>query len=52
MSCKRVYKSAISHEDVTLVILDGRGKHFDPDVVDAYLDIQPQFMEIAEKYRD
>jgi putative two-component system response regulator len=52
MSCKRVYKSAISHEDVTLVILDGRGKHFDPDVVDAYLEIQPQFVEIAEKYRD
>jgi response regulator RpfG family c-di-GMP phosphodiesterase len=52
MSCKRVYKSAISHEDVTSVILDGRGKHFDPDVVDAYLEIQPQFVEIAERYKD
>lgn len=52
MSCKRVYKSAIAHEDVTSVILDGRGRHFDPDVVDAYLEIQQQFVEIAEKYRD
>ncbi len=52
MSCKRVYKSAIPHEDVTSVIIEGRGKHFDPDVVDAYLEIQPLFVEIAEKYRD
>jgi len=52
MSCKRVYKSAISHEEVTAVILQGSGKHFDPDVVEAYLEIQLQFVEIAEMYRD
>jgi putative two-component system response regulator len=52
MSCKRVYKSAIAHEEVTSVILDGRGKHFDPDVVDAYLSIQHEFVEIAQKYHD
>lgn len=52
MSCKRVYKSAIAHDDVTSVILDGRGRHFDPDVVDAFLEIQQQFVEIAEKYSD
>lgn len=52
MSCKRVYKSAIGHEEVTSVILEGRGKHFDPDVVDAFMTIQHHFIEIAEKYRD
>jgi response regulator RpfG family c-di-GMP phosphodiesterase len=52
MSCKRVYKSAIAHDDVTSVILDGRGRHFDPDVVDAFLEIQQLFVEIAEKYSD
>jgi response regulator RpfG family c-di-GMP phosphodiesterase len=52
MSCRRVYKSAIAHEEVTSVIVEGRGKHFDPDVVDAYLEIQYQFVEIAAKYRD
>jgi response regulator RpfG family c-di-GMP phosphodiesterase len=52
MSCKRVYKSAIAHEEVTSVILEGRGKHFDPDVVDAFLEIQHHFIEIAEKFRD
>ncbi|MDO8988576.1 MAG: HD domain-containing protein [Sideroxyarcus sp.] len=52
MSCRRVYKSAIAHDEVTTVIVEGRGKHFDPDVVDAYLEIQHQFVEIAERYRD
>jgi response regulator RpfG family c-di-GMP phosphodiesterase len=52
MSCKRVYKSAIAHEEVTSVILEGRGKHFDPDVVDAFLAAQHEFIAIAEKYRD
>jgi response regulator RpfG family c-di-GMP phosphodiesterase len=52
MSCKRVYKSAIAHEEVISVIIEGKGKHFDPDVVDAFLRIQHHFIEIAEKYRD
>jgi response regulator RpfG family c-di-GMP phosphodiesterase len=52
MSCKRVYKSAIAHEEVTSVIIEGRGKHFDPDVVDAFIAIQHHFIEIAETYRD
>lgn len=52
LSCKRVYKSAISHDEVLTIILEGRGKHFDPDVVDAFVAIQQQFIEIADKYRD
>jgi len=52
MSCKRIYKLAIAHDEVTSAILEGRGKHFDPDVVDAYLEIQLQFVEIAEKFKD
>jgi response regulator RpfG family c-di-GMP phosphodiesterase len=52
MSCKRVYKSAIAHDEVASVIREGRGRHFDPDVVDAFLEIQPQFIEIAERFRD
>jgi len=52
MSCRRVYKSAIAHDEVAAVIFDGRGKHFDPDVVDSFMTIQPQFLGIAEKYSD
>jgi putative two-component system response regulator len=52
LSCKRVYKSAIAHDEVLTIILEGRGSHFDPDVVDAFMAIQQQFIEIAEKFRD
>jgi response regulator RpfG family c-di-GMP phosphodiesterase len=52
LSCKRVYKSAISHDAVVAIILEGREKHFDPDVVDAFMAIQQQFIDIAEKFRD
>ncbi|MBI4807985.1 MAG: HD domain-containing protein [Nitrosomonadales bacterium] len=52
LSCRRVYKSAMGADEVESIILEGRGKHFDPDVVDAFLEVQPQFIEIAEKYRD
>jgi putative two-component system response regulator len=34
LASKRVYKAAMSHDEARAVIRDGRGKHFDPDVVD------------------
>ncbi len=52
LSCQRVYKAAMSQNEVLAIILDGRGKHFDPDVVDAFLAVQQQFIEIADKYRN
>lgn len=50
--CKRVYKKAFSHEDAVAFIVDGRGKHFDPDVVDAFLSIQGEFIQISERFSD
>ena len=52
LSCRRVYKSAMGAEEVETIILAGRGRHFDPDVVDAFSAIQDRFVEIAEKFRD
>jgi response regulator RpfG family c-di-GMP phosphodiesterase len=52
LSCRRVYKPAMAHDDVAAIIYDGRGKHFDPDVVDSFMSIQPQFVEIAERFSD
>lgn len=52
MTCRRVYKSAIAHDEVAAFIIAGRGKHFDPDVVDAFVAVVDEFKEIAEKYRD
>jgi putative two-component system response regulator len=49
---RRVYKEGMSHEQAVAIIAEGRGKHFDPDITDAFLDIQKQFVEIATRYAD
>lgn len=49
---KRVYKPAMSHEQAKAIIVDGRGGHFDPRVVDAFLAVEPAFVAIAERYGD
>ena len=46
----RVYKDAFSEERTKEVILEGYGKHFDPDVVDAFLRAQDRFSEIKRAY--
>lgn len=49
---KRVYKPAFSHEKARDIILEGRGIHFDPDVVDAFIAVEQQFVSIARQYAD
>ena len=49
---KRVYKDAFSHEKAREIILEGRGSHFDPDVVDAFLAIEEEFVRIAAGHKD
>ncbi|MDH2434293.1 two-component system response regulator [Pokkaliibacter sp. MBI-7] len=49
---KRIYKPAMPHEQARDIIVEGRGKHFDPDVVDAFLTIQQQFIEISKRFSD
>jgi putative two-component system response regulator len=49
---RRVYKSGISHEQATQVIVEGRGSHFDPDVVDAFLALAQEFQGIAQTFAD
>jgi putative two-component system response regulator len=49
---KRVYKEAMSHELAVKIILDGRGVHFDPDLVDVFEQICDSFRDIALKFQD
>lgn len=49
---RRVYKPPLSHEEATEIIKDGRGKHFDPDVVDAFLDISDECRDISRQFVD
>lgn len=49
---KCVYKAAMTHEQAAAIILAGRGTHFDPDVVDAFIQDQAKFIETARYYAD
>lgn len=52
LSCKRHYKEAFAPERVRAMMVDGRGSHFDPRLLDAFLQLQDVFLGIAEHYRD
>lgn len=43
----RVYKEGISHREAVQIISENKGRHFDPDVVDAFLELQEDFKAIA-----
>jgi putative two-component system response regulator len=49
---KRVYKPPMSHEEAAAIIVKGKGSHFDPDVVDAFLALGNTFRNIALAYAD
>ena len=49
---RRIYKPAMSHAQAAEIIVAGRGQHFDPDVVDAFLAIQDEFQAIARRFSD
>ncbi len=49
---RRVYKEGMSHDEAVAIMREGRGTHFDPDVLDAFLRIQDTFRCIAERYTD
>lgn len=48
---KRVYKDAWAEEDVLAEIVKARGTQFDPEVVDAFLEIQEVIRAIRQKYQ-
>jgi putative two-component system response regulator len=50
--CRRVYKEAMPHDAAAAIIIEGRGQHFDPDMVDAFVSLQAEFQEIASRYAD
>jgi putative two-component system response regulator len=49
LTTARVYKPAFSHEKAKGIILEGRGKHFDPEIVDAFLNNEGRFIEIRRQ---
>ena len=48
----RAYKPAMSHAEAREIIIAGRGRHFDPDVTEAFLAGFDEFVAIARRYGD
>ena len=49
---RRVYKPSMTHDAAVQHIHEERDRHFDPAVVDAFLEIQDDFCKIALRYAD
>ena len=49
---KRVYKPPIPHQKAVSIILAEKGNHFDPDLVEAFMDLSDAFRHIAFQFAD
>jgi len=47
---RRVYKEKIPHLEAVSIMREGRGTHFDPDIIDAFMELQPEFQAIAMQF--
>lgn len=48
----KVYKEGVPHDKAVQIIFSERGAHFDPDMVDAFIEIQDAFADIATRFAD
>jgi putative two-component system response regulator len=48
----RPYKNALSDDEAFEIVKEGAGKHFDPYIIDVFLELQNEFREIKLKYPD
>ncbi|ABV37471.1 two-component response regulator [Shewanella sediminis HAW-EB3] len=49
---RRVYKPPFPHQKAVAIIQEGRGSHFDPDMVDAFLEVEDDFYSISQEFAD
>jgi putative two-component system response regulator len=49
---RRVYKAPMSFDEARAMMLAGRGTHFDPDLLDLFVEGFDAFCEIARRYPD
>ena len=49
---RRVYKDGMPYVQAVAIIREGKGQHFDPDMVEAFLEITDEFQAIAEQFAD
>ncbi len=52
LTSRRIYKAAITHDIARSMILAETGKHFDPDIVDAFIRNQDRFLAIRQTHEN
>ncbi len=52
LTTKRPYKDAFTHEHAAGIIRESAGAHFDPEVVDAFLEVEQGIIDIALALND
>ncbi|BAM04596.1 HD-GYP domain-containing protein [Phycisphaera mikurensis] len=50
LTSRRVYKDAFTHDVARSIVLEERGTHFAPEVVDAFVAGEAEFLRIRERY--
>ena len=50
LTSKRVYKPAFTHEAAVEIIVEGRGTHFDPVVVNAFTELMDDFQLVRQRF--
>lgn len=51
LTSKRIYKKAFPHDESLKMMTAEKGKHFDPDILEAFFEIKEEIHDIAIKYR-
>jgi putative two-component system response regulator len=52
LTSDRVYRAGVTHDKAVQLIFQERGSQFAPDMVDAFIEIQHTFKEIAQQHAD
>ena len=51
LTSERCYKEAIPAEDAFNIIVEGRGTHFDPDIIDIVISIKDEFISYVNEFK-
>jgi putative two-component system response regulator len=52
LTSKRVYKPAFDHQKARAIILESKGTQFDPDVVQAFINREQEFVAVSRQFHD
>ncbi|MGB3366121.1 MAG: HD domain-containing phosphohydrolase [Acidaminobacteraceae bacterium] len=52
LTTKRVYKEEFPYEKAIKIIVDGKGVHFDPVLVEVFIELEKEMCDIADQFKD